>query len=258
MKLLDFGIAKAMPLGQPAATAAATLTNHGTLLGTLQDMAPEQLEGRGADPRSDLFAFGAVLYEMVTGRRAFAGDSQASVIAAVLDSEPPPLSASQARIPPALEHLVKTCLAKNPDDRWQAASDVKRQLEWIAASARSAATEPTAETRAPHQRRLTRALGVVALMGLIVVGALAWSMRTEEPTAPPRVTRTTIPTSGAAALAIRPGRSLAITPDGTRVVYIGNNGTQLFVRPIDRFESTAIFTSVGPLNQCSSRPTASP
>ena len=85
-------------------------------------------------------------------------------------------------------------------------------------------------------------------MALIVVGALAWSMRTEEPTAPPRVTRTTIPTSGAAALAIRPGRSLAITPDGTRVVYIGNNGTQLFVRPIDRFESTAIFTAVGPLN----------
>ncbi len=148
-KLLDFGIAKAMPLGQTAATAAATLTDQGTLLGTLQYMAPEQLEGRGADPRSDLFAFGAVLYEMVTGRRAFPGESQASVIAAVLDSEPPPLSASQSLTPPALEHLVKTCLAKNPDERWQAAGDVKRQLEWIAASARSDATaSTTCDTRA--------------------------------------------------------------------------------------------------------------
>jgi len=247
-KLLDFGIAKAMPLGQTAATAAATLTDHGTLLGTLQYMAPEQLEGRGADSRSDLFAFGAVLYEMLTGRRAFIGDSQASVIAAVLDSEPPLLSASQAQTSPALEHLVKTCLAKHPDDRWQAASDVKRQLEWIAASARSAATD-AAGTRAPHERGLTKTLGVIAsLIGLFVVGALAWSMRSEEPAAPPRVTRTTIPTSGAPALADRPGRSLAITPDGTRVVYIGNNGTQLFVRPTDRFESTAIFTAVGPLN----------
>ena len=96
-KLLDFGIAKATPLGPTAATAAATLTDHGTLLGTLQYMAPEQLEGRGADPRSDLFAFGAVLYEMLTGRRAFTGDSQASVIAAVLDSEPPPLSPATRR-----------------------------------------------------------------------------------------------------------------------------------------------------------------
>ena len=212
VKLLDFGIAKAMPLGQTAATAAATLTDHGTLLGTLQYMAPEHLEGRGADPRSDLFAFGAVLYEMVTGHRAFSGDSQASVIAAVLDSEPPPLTASQAHTPPALEHLVKTCLAKNSDDRWQAASDVKRQLEWIAASARSRATESTA-TRAPHERRLVKTLGVIAsLMGLIAVGALAWSMRTEQPTAPPRVLRTTIPTSGAAVVTSRAGRSLAITP----------------------------------------------
>jgi eukaryotic-like serine/threonine-protein kinase len=248
VKLLDFGLAKATPLGPPAASGSATLTNRGTLLGTLHYMAPEQLEGRDADPRSDLFAFGAVLYEMLAGRRAFTGDSQASVIAAVLDSEPPSLSASQVRIPPELEHLVKTCLAKNPDDRWQVASDVKRQLEWIATSARLAATEPPNETRPPHQRRLTRAIGVVALMALVVVGALAWSMRTEEPTAAPRVTRTTIPTSGAAALVIRPDRSLAITPDGTRVVYIGNGGTQLFVRPTDRFEPSVIFTAVGPLN----------
>ena len=254
-ELLDFGIAKAMPLGQTAATAAATLTEQGTLLGTLQYMAPEQLEGRGADPRSDLFAFGAVLYEMVTGRRAFPGESQASVIAGVLESEPPPLSASQSLTPPALEHLVKTCLAKNPDQRWQAAGDVKRQLEWIAASAQSDATASTTGTRAPHEHRLTRTVAVIAsFAALIVVGALAWSIRTEEQTAPPRVTRTTIVTSGGSAVSIAVGRSLAITPDGTRVVYIGNSGTQLFVRAIDQFDSTAIFTSLSPLNQVSVSP----
>ncbi len=167
-KLLDFGIAKATPLGQTAATAAATLTEQGTLLGTLQYMAPEQLEGRDADPRSDLFAFGAVLYEMVTGRRAFPGESQASVIAAVLDSEPPPLSTSQSLTPPALEHLVKTCLAKNPDERWQAAGDVKRQLEWIAASGQSSAANdaarPGAAASRPRFRSLSWALvGAAAL-----------------------------------------------------------------------------------------------
>ena len=250
------GSRKRYLLGQTAATAAPqTLTEQGTLLGTLQYMAPEQLEGRGADPRSDLFAFGAVLYEMVTGRRAFPGESQASVIAAVLDSEPPALSASQSLTPPALEHLVKTCLAKNPDERWQAAGDVKRQLEWIAASAQSDATASTTGTRAPHEHRLTRTVAVIAsFAALIVVGALAWSILTEEQTALPRVTRTTIVTSGGSAVSIAAGRSLAITPDGTRVVYIGNSGTQLFVRAIDQFDSTPIFTSLSPLNQVSVSP----
>jgi hypothetical protein len=256
-KLLDFGIAKAIPLGQTAATAAATLTEQGTLLGTLQYMAPEQLEGRGADARSDLFAFGAVLYEMLTGRRAFPGESQASVIAAVLDSEPPSLSASQSLTPPALEHLVKTCLAKNPDERWQTAGDVKRQLEWIAASARSTATATTAGPRALYERRLPGTVAAVAsLVALIVVGALARYVWKGPPaqTAPPRVTRTTIVTSGGSAVFIAAGRSLAITPDGTRVVYIGNNGTQLFVRAIDQFDSTPLFTSLSPLNQVSVSP----
>ena len=258
VKLLDFGIAKATPLGPTAATAAATLTDHGTLLGTLQYMAPEQLEGRGADARSDLFAFGAVLFEMLTGRRAFTGDSQASVIAAVLDSEPPPLSASQAAGTAGARAPREDVPGEEP--RRSVAGRQRRQ-----ASARMDRGECPISGDGVHSWdtrtscACTRTFGAIAsLMGLIVVGALAWSMRTEEQTAPPRVTRTTIPTSGAAAFANRPGRGLAITPDGTRIVYIGNNGTQLFVRPIDRFESTAIFTAVGPLNECSSGPTASP
>jgi serine/threonine-protein kinase len=245
-KLLDFGIAKAMALGPSPADAPGTLTHEGMVPGTTPYMAPEQLEGRDADSRSDLFAFGAVLYEMLAGRRAFSGDSQASVIAAVLDSEPPPLP-SQPPAPPALAHLVKTCLAKNPDERWQTAGDVKRQLEWIA-SGPSMAPATSAGRRSAGVIHVTRTVALATTVGtLIVVGALAWYAWTGREQAPPRVIRATIATSGTAALGLF-GRSLAITPDGTRIVYIGDNGMQLFVRPIDRFESTPIFTSVGPLN----------
>ena len=256
-KLLDFGIAKAIALSPAAATVSATLTNEGTLLGTVQYMAPEQLEGREADTRSDLFAFGAVLYEMLTGHRAFPGENQASVIAAVLDSDPPPVSASQSLTPPALEHLVKTCLAKNPDERWQTAGDVKRQLEWIATSSLPTGQATTVAQRASSGVHVpwTAAL-VTAIVAIIVVGTLARYVWTGPPeqTAPPRVTRTTIVTSGGSAVFIAAGRSLAITPDGTRVVYIGNSGTQLFVRAIDQFDSIPIFTSLSPLNQVSVSP----
>ena len=124
-KLLDFGLAKLMPghdapVGVSAATVSAGLTGEGTILGTLQYMAPEQLEGREADARSDIFAFGAVVYEMVTGRRAFTGESQASLIAAILEHEPVPMSTLQTMSPPALDYVVKTCLAKDPDDQLEA------------------------------------------------------------------------------------------------------------------------------------------
>ena len=245
-KLLDFGIARAVATG--TAAAAPTLTSDGALLGTVQYMSPEQLEGRDADSRSDLFALGAVLYEMLSGRRAFPGESQASVIASVLDGHPAALHSIGASVPPALEHLISTCLAKNPDERWQSAGDIKRQLEWIAAGSDSAA--------GPQSNRRGRAASAVAAVATVVAlaagAALIWYVRTARQQAgQPQVTRTTIATSGAAALSVPAGRSLAITPDGRRIVYVGNNGTQLFVRPLDRLESTAIFTSTAPLNQVS-------
>ena len=135
-KLLDFGLAKLQPagtaLGESAfPTKSASLTQEGTILGTLQYMAPEQLEGQDADTRTDIFAFCTVVYEMVTGRKTFEGKSQASLIAAIMHVDPPALSTLQAITPPALDPLVKTCLAKDPDERWQSEGDVGRQLRMI-------------------------------------------------------------------------------------------------------------------------------
>ena len=152
-KLLDFGLAKATgvvrgfspavaggpegPHYTPTAlpTTPANLTAQGTILGTFQYMAPEQLEGRDADTRTDIFAFGAVVYEMLTGHTAFEGKSQASLIGAIMHAMPPPIAASQPLAPASLDHVVRRCLAKEPDERWQSASDVMRELKWIAESA---------------------------------------------------------------------------------------------------------------------------
>ena len=151
-KLLDFGLAKRRPdlegpdAGQPgnetassgtgvplsqARTRSDDLTTSGAVLGTLQYMAPEQLEGLQADARTDIFAFGAVLHEMITGRKAFEGKSRILLISAIATSEPEPISKTQTAAPLMLDHIVKTCLAKNPQDRWQTASDLLAELKWI-------------------------------------------------------------------------------------------------------------------------------
>src|SRR5437879_6924164 len=137
-KLLDFGLAKLR--GPQAAVAnlsalpteGSGLTAQGTILGTLQYMAPEQLEGKEVDARTDIFAFGVVVYEMSTGKKAFEGKSQASLIAKILETEPTPKSSLQPMTPPALDRVVKTCLAKEPDNRWQTARDLEMELKWIA------------------------------------------------------------------------------------------------------------------------------
>jgi serine/threonine protein kinase len=139
VKLLDFGLAKAMAPATPQSSLTALptqqgLTREGTILGTFQYMAPEQLEGKEADGRTDIFAFGAVLYEMATGRKAFSGASQASLISAIMQNDPPPISSVQPMSPPALDRVVKKCLAKDPEDRWQNAADLGSELKWIGES----------------------------------------------------------------------------------------------------------------------------
>jgi serine/threonine protein kinase len=138
-KLLDFGLARSEAEATPGLsgisatpTRSKPLTVEGTMVGTVQYLAPEQLEGKPADARSDLFALGTTLYEMATGRKAFQGKSQASLIAAILASEPPPLSTLQPLTPPALERVVRGCLAKDPQERWQSAHDVMLVLKGIA------------------------------------------------------------------------------------------------------------------------------
>ena len=150
-KLLDFGLAKLRQAGSalPPATESipgAAATAEGTILGTVQYMAPEQLEGKEADARTDVFAFGALVYEMVTGQKAFTGTSQASLIAAILRADAPRVSAMDPLAPPALDHIVARCLAKDPDERWQTARDLMLELREIEARGSSDAAR-TSEKR---------------------------------------------------------------------------------------------------------------
>src|SRR5216683_83658 len=174
VKLLDFGLAKVVaPVSSTsgfsvlATQGAPNLTQEGTILGTFQYMAPEQLEGREADVRTDIFAFGAVLYEMATGQKAFSGKSQASLIAAILGSEPAAISTVAPMTPPALDRVVKTCLAKDPDDRWQTAHDVMLQLKWIAEGGSQAGVPAPLVARRKGRERL--AWSVAAVLALATV-----------------------------------------------------------------------------------------
>jgi serine/threonine protein kinase len=156
-KLLDFGLARGSGLG-PASdqtsspTVAAPLTAEGTILGTFQYMAPEQLEGGEADARADLWALGCVLYEMATGQRAFEGRSQASLISAIMTASPVPIEQRAPASPPALNHLIGACLAKDPDERIQTAHDVRLQLRWIAEGGSQLGARAVAERSGPGRR----------------------------------------------------------------------------------------------------------
>jgi len=259
-KLLDFGLAKltghgerpALAGGATAPTMTAPITERGTILGTLQYMAPEQLEGKEADARTDLWALGAILHEMVTGRRAFEGDSQVSLIGNIMNAEPAGLATLQPLTPPALERVVRKCLAKHPDDRWDTAHDVADELQWIADERRLTQTpaggqppEITAgvshATRGP---RVRRALGVGAGALLLVgVGALAtWLATRSAPAPPPTVTRAFIDVRPAervesVPVSTRGGSrtALAITEDGKRLVFVGRTGdvSRLYLRALD-------------------------
>src|SRR6202043_2183899 len=178
-KLMDFGLAKPLALqtsasgsaSAPSFTAAATLsgpsplsplTTAGTIIGTIQYMSPEQIEGKEADARSDIFAFGAVLYEMVTGKRPFAGKSQISLASSILERDPDPVSSVKPETPSGLEHLMMTCLQKNPDDRFQSAHDIKLELQWIAAARTEPAVAALPPSRSRTRERLILAGAVVA------------------------------------------------------------------------------------------------
>jgi serine/threonine protein kinase/Tol biopolymer transport system component len=234
VKLLDFGLAKfsARAAGFASATALPTtphtLTSEGTIVGTFQYMAPEQLEGKDADARTDLFAFGAVVYEMITGRRAFAGDNRSSLIAAILRDEPPPLSSIQPVAPPALDAVVRACLAKDPDVRLQSAHDAALQLRWI----RDGLLQPAAE-QATRRSWRSGLPWIAAALAATLAGFVAYTF------------------GGRAAVPIQPTSkqltfrrgfidAARFTPDGQSVVYTAawdGKPRQIFSMRVDTGEA---------------------
>ena len=249
-KLLDFGLAKwsQRPSGYAGLSGGVaakkpsgvhSLTSEGAILGTLHYMAPEQLEGKDVDARADVFAFGAVLYEMLTGRKAFDGGSAAAVMAAVLNTEPPALGTIQSPAPPSLERVIRKCLAKDPDERWQTARDLADELKWIAEGSDPAST-PGA------QRRRLVGLGQTAAL-VAIAGALAawagWSLAPSgEPLAPRPVTRFAVQATAATQVV-----EFDLSPDGTAIAYTAQSpeGFYLHIRRLDQFDDSEIPATVG-------------
>ena len=233
-KLLDFGLAKtAKPIvtsdaDLSALATARPLTEKGTLLGTLHYMAPEQIEGREADARADIWALGCVLYEMVTGKRAFAGNSHASLIGAVLKDEPRPMRELKPLAPPSFERLVKTCVAKDPDERWQSAHDIVAELRWMAEAGSAVFGAPE-----PARRRQRERLGwiVAGVLMLFLAAAVQAILHARRGLPPAHVLRLSVmPPEGATV------ESLSLSPDGRRLAFVASGKdrlVQLWVRPLD-------------------------
>jgi Tol biopolymer transport system component/tRNA A-37 threonylcarbamoyl transferase component Bud32 len=225
-KLLDFGLAKFQeaapqtPMSDVSALATEqkqNLTAEGSIIGTTQYMAPEQLEGKEADSRTDIFAFGLVLYEMITGKKAFTGKSPASLIAAILEKEPEPISATQPMTPPALDRAVKLCLAKESDERWQNAHDLMNELKWIREGRSQAGVAAPVATRRKTRERLAWVL--VAALGLaltITAGTFLYPRG-----ARPETVRLAMTSPG---VTVTPGAgNVSISPDGHMIVFVGSD-----------------------------------
>ena len=221
-KLLDFGLARNRAVEVTASTPTVTvspdrLTSEGTILGTFQYMAPEQLEGKDADARTDLFALGTVIYEMATGKKAFEGTSQASLIAAILTGQPTAISAARpdTLLPPALDHVVERCLAKHPDERWQTARDVKMELQWIAGE--SAQRPRAAASRVRPRTREVIAWAVAAVALVLAAGALL--TRRPEPSRDLLKSIVALPAGTTVALG-KDFTTVAVSPDGRKLAFV--------------------------------------
>jgi len=235
-KLLDFGLAKSaaggvVPLATAMATEAKPLTQEGTIIGTFQYMAPEQLEGREADARSDIFGLGAVLYEMVTGKRAFEGKTKASLIASILDRDPIPVTTLQPVTPPALEHVISTCLEKDPDARWQTAHDVLLELKWIDRAGSGAGAPAVTARKRRIRERGAWAVAVTALAAAMAV--TTWHFAINQP---PRVIHASInPPEKAEFVLDGAAGPMALSPDGKRIAFVAatEGKNVLWMRALD-------------------------
>jgi len=235
-KLLDFGLAKpAAALASAAAVTGATrsspVTQEGAIVGTFQYMSPEQIEGKELDGRSDIFALGAVLYEMLTGQRAFQGKSQLSVASAILEKEPEPITTIKPMTPPALDHAIRCCLAKDPEERWQTARDLALELKWIGKAEPAGRQEASWGTWTQIRGSKLLWMLTLALLGVAVIALWGW-MRTAGPALRP-VTRwsTVLPQSDRV-------QGVTFSPDGSHLAYIG--GGQILVRAMDQLEAKSV------------------
>jgi serine/threonine protein kinase/Tol biopolymer transport system component len=222
-KLLDFGLARLRaPAGAgpstPASAGTGTHTVPGLVVGTLRYMAPEQLEAKEVDARADIFAFGAVLYELITGRKAFEESSQASLISAILSSDPPSISVLQPLAPPVLERVIRTCLAKDRDHRWASVHDVLLQLDWIVQDG-SAAAVAGGLIRNRRRDRLAWTVAAVA----VLAAALLWGRTLRRPTPEMRTHVLSVLAPQGASLAT--DEAPAISPDGRRLAFVGHDAT---------------------------------
>jgi eukaryotic-like serine/threonine-protein kinase len=241
-KLLDFGLAKLRGPNQQAealATMSLELTQKGTILGTLQYMAPEQLESKETDARTDIFAFGAVLYEIATGRKAFEGRSQASLISAIMSSEPAPISTLKPLAPPALDHVIRRCLAKDPEARWQTAQDVLAELKWI--------DEAGSQTNPVAKRRTNREPLAWALAGVFAVSlAFISTLHFTQPEAEGHPIRFSLAPPNKVNLG--PGDVPTISPNGRRLVFAGTSAEGkrfLWLRSLDSTATVSLAGSDG-------------
>jgi len=238
-KLMDFGLAKPAQVEVASSatmpTVSKALTAEDTIVGTLQYMSPEQLEGKEADARSDVFALGAVLYEMFTGRQAFTGKSRASVIAAILTSEPPSISQLQPLSPPILDHVIKRTLAKDANERWQTARDLGNELRWVAAGGSAAGVAAPVTAR----RKLRERLGWSLVLVFALTAALvSWQLvRERRSPPPPRRLSILLPSTEPLGFS-RDRAAIAMSPDGRQLAYTARLGdtSQLYLRALDRLE----------------------
>jgi len=240
-KLLDFGLARSSvgagvlagsaAREAPAPTLAKPLTAEGTIVGTFQYMAPEQLEGVEADARTDIFALGALLYEMATGKRAFEGKTRTSLIAAIVSGRPTPVSQIQPLSPPALEHVIERCLEKDPADRWQSAHDVAEELKWIESKGSQAGVAAPITARRRTRERLSWTLNV--LIAAVAV-AVTWGLL-ELRKEPPRLVQSTILPPEKSRFAFEQAGAPALSPDGSRLAFpalAASGHTMLYVRSL--------------------------
>jgi Tol biopolymer transport system component len=272
-KLMDFGLAKPIS-GQTASTGSASapsftamptevatisapspltpltpLTTAGSIIGTIQYMSPEQIEGKEADARSDIFAFGAVLYEMTAGKRPFTGKSQISLASSILESDPQPISTLQPLTPPAFEHVLTTCLQKNPEDRFQTAHDIKLELQWIASEKIAAASASAQPALPPPSRKRERLGWAAALVAAIILGVAAGALL-YHPAQPARAIRTVVnpPEKTTLNLTGDGAGPPVLSPDGTSLAFAatGADGrAALWVRPLNSLDAHALAGTEG-------------